>query len=147
MKDVLICIVCCQSKVWQLYVLWAALKINKMSMHLEFLHCQEPSPSALCSSGSERSSSLSLLDKSDVALLLANTDACKLALSCISSFLPPFSRCLKKVPVRNANKQLILKVYLAIVWLWKRVAWAKFAIPWKDFYFKVKLWNILNYDI
>ena len=72
---------------------------------LKFLNCHEPSPSAVCSSGSESSSSLSLIDKSDVVPLLASADSCKLTLSLISSFVLPFSRCLKKVPVRNANKQ------------------------------------------
>lgn len=82
-----------------------SLKIKNIFMHLEFLHCQELSPSGLCSSGSESSLSLSLVDKSDVVLLLASADSYKLALSVVSSFLPPFSRCLKKVPVRTVNKQ------------------------------------------
>ena len=103
--------------------LWAALKVNKTFVHFEFMHCQELSPSALCSSDSESSSS-SLIDKSDVSLLLVSADSCKLALSCVSSFLPPFSSCLRKVPVRNANKQMMIKIYIATVWLWKRVAWA-----------------------
>ena len=70
-------------------------------MLLKFLNCQERSPSVLCSSDSESSSSLSLIDKSDVVLLLVSAESCKLALSVVSSFVLPFSRCLKKVPVRN----------------------------------------------
>lgn len=92
-----------------------SFKNNKIFMLLKFLNCQEPSPSALCSSGSESSSSLSLIDKS--VPLLASVDSCKLALSLVSSFVLPFSRCLKKVPVRNANKQSIIITLLKIITL------------------------------
>jgi len=73
----------------------SSFKNKKIFMLLKFLNCQEPSPSTVCSSGSESSSSLSLIDKSDVVPLLASADSCKLALSLVSSFVLPFSGCLK----------------------------------------------------